>query len=72
MKSEKGIWKISSGKGSRLYINCTDKTRLLHPESLCDINGVGMYDYEHLQDLAVAILRFEKEKQEKESIINKV
>jgi hypothetical protein len=41
----------------------------MHPQQLCDINGLGIYGYEHLKDLAIAILLFEKEKQIKESIM---
>ena len=70
--AEKGIWKVSNGKGNRMYINCTDEDKIMHPESLCGINGLGMYGYEHLKDLAVAILRFEKEQQDKDSIMGSV
>lgn len=69
MKTEKGIQKISAGKGNRIYINCTDEHKIMHPQQLCDINGLGIYGYEHLKDLAIAILLFEKEKQIKESIM---
>lgn len=72
MNSEKGIWKISTGKGNRIYINCADESRIMHPQELCGTNGLGMYGYEHLKDLAVAILMFEKEKQREESIMNEV
>jgi len=68
MKVERGIWKISTGKGNRIYINCDDESRVMHPQDLCNMNGLGMYGYEHLKDLAIAILKFEKEKQENESI----
>jgi hypothetical protein len=72
MEAENGIWKISSGKGDRIYINCTDESKIMHPQDLCGLNGLGMYGYEHLKDLAVAILRFEKEKQREESIIGNI
>lgn len=61
MTTESGIWKISQGKGNRIYINCVDDEKILHPQELCKGNGLGMYGYEHLKDLAIAILRFEKE-----------
>jgi len=70
MESENGIWKISEGKGNRIYINCSDANGVIHPESLCKANGLGMYGYEHLKDLAIAILKFEKGKQDTESIMN--
>jgi hypothetical protein len=72
MKAEKGIWQITTGKGDRIYINCDDKFLVMHPESLCGINGLGIHGYENLKDLAVAILRFEKEKQKSESIENDI
>jgi hypothetical protein len=72
MQTDKGIWKISKGKGDRIYINCTDESKIMHPQELCGNNGLGMYGYEHLKDLAIAILRFEKEKQNSESIMSEI
>lgn len=72
MTTESGIWKISKGKGNRIYINCLDDDKILHPQELCKMNGLGMYGYENLKDLAIAILRFEKEQNQINSIENKV
>lgn len=72
MTTESGIWKISTGKGNRIYINCKDDAPILHPQELCKMNGLGMYGYEHLKDLAIAILRFEKERNKIDSIENQV
>jgi hypothetical protein len=72
MKAEKGIWAISSGKGNRMYISCLDQSKIGHPESICGQNGLLVYDWDNLKDLAITILRFEKEKQNNESIINEV
>jgi hypothetical protein len=72
MKAEKGIWKITTGKGNRVYIECDDESKVMHPKDLCGNNGLGVYGYEHIKDLAIAILRFEKEKQESESIMKEV
>lgn len=72
MESQKGVWKISTGKGNRIYINCTDESKVMHPQSLCGMNGLGMYGYENLKDLAIAILRFEIEKNVSESILQEV
>lgn len=47
MEVKKGIWKVTTGKGDRIYINCEDKTKVMHPQDLCGMNGLGMYGYEH-------------------------
>lgn len=72
MTTEKGIWKVSQGKGNRVYINCKNEEPILHPQELCKMNGLGMYGYEHLKDLVIAILRFEKLKQQIDSIENDI
>jgi len=69
MKSKKGIWEVSTGKCDRIYINCKDKDKIMHPQDLCSHNGLGMYGYHHLKDLAIAILLFEKQQQYNESIM---
>jgi hypothetical protein len=72
MKAQKGIWTVQQGKGDRVYIECNDESKIMHPSDICGINGMGMYGYEHLKDLAIAILRYDKEKLESESIISQV
>lgn len=72
MEAKHGIWKISDGKGDRHYINCESDLQVIHPQELCNANGLGLYGYETLKDLAIAILKFEKEKQNSESIINQI
>ncbi len=71
-----GRWKISKGKGNRHYINCLNKgdncEGVMHPEQLAEPNGCGVYGFEELQDLALAILRFEKEQLHKSSIAGKL
>ena len=72
LKTEKGIWKISKGKGDRIYINCNDEKKIMHPQEISNINGIGIYGYENLKDLAIAILLFEKKKQNSESIMGEI
>lgn len=72
METEKGIWKISTGKGDRIYIHVADESKIMHPQELCLQNGLGIYGYDNLRDLAIAILKFEKEKQNNESILGEV
>ena len=43
----------------------------MHPQKLCG-TVLGIYGYKHLKDLAIAILLFEKEKQNNESIMGEV
>jgi len=69
MEVQKGIWTINSGKGDRIYIHCTDGSKTMHPEQLCGGNGLGMYGYQTLKDLAIAILLFEKAVINSESIM---
>jgi hypothetical protein len=59
---------ITSGKGDRIYIKCSDSSKII----VIFVKTKLDYGYENLKDLAVAILRFEKEKQNKESIINDI
>lgn len=37
----------------------------MHPQELCNTNGLGIYGYEHLKELAIAILNFEKQEESK-------
>lgn len=71
-KAKNGIWEIEPGKGDRVYIYCTDENKIIHPEHLCEALGLGIYGYEHLKSLAVAILQYEKAVQDSESIANAV
>lgn len=68
MNIEQGIWTISTGKGNRIYIKCNDEEKIMHPENIAGLSGLGIYGYENLKDLAVAILKFEKQKQYGESV----
>ena len=72
MKTEYGIWEISTGRNDRVYIKCTDPSQVMHSESLCGTSGLGIYGYSNLKDLGVAILKFEKERNAKNSILSKV
>lgn len=64
-KVTQGLWSVGDGKGNRHYVNCDNTYTgagegLMHPEQVAERNGLGMYGYEHLQDLAIAILLFER------------
>lgn len=77
MKVKQGIWTVSKGKGDRHYINCDSSDDrngcgVMHPDQLAKSNGVGMYGYQHLKDLGVAILKFEKLINESDSILSQV
>lgn len=72
MKAEKGIWKIETGKGDRVYINCDREESVAHPQLICKENGMCIYGYDNLKDLAIAILRFERDKQAAESIASQI
>ncbi len=72
MKVEYGTWEISKGKNNRIYINCCKNNIIFHPEDICTMNGLGVYGYQNLKDLGVAILKFEKLVNESESIQGKV
>lgn len=69
MDANHGIWAIKTGKGNRMYINCKDDSKIMHPADLSGMNGLGIYGYEHLKELAIAILKFEKVKNYSESIL---
>lgn len=72
MEAKKGIWRVSSGKGNRMYINCSDDDRISHPEELSRTNGLLVYGFEQLKDLAIAILLYEKKVQHQESILGQL
>ena len=57
-------WEIVEGKGNHIYIKCDDENIILHPEDLCDNNGLGFYGYEHLKNMAIAIMNYDKEKKD--------
>lgn len=64
-KVTQGLWSITDGKGDRKYLHCDNTYTgggegFMHPEQIDQINGLGMYGYEHLQDLAIAIIQFER------------
>lgn len=71
MKTEYGIWSISKGKNGRVYINCNTSERIMHPDQLCDINGIGIYGSDNLKDLGVAIMLFEHEQDSIISIVKR-
>lgn len=77
MEVTQGIWTVSSGKGERYYVKCSDNgertgSGVMHPEQLAGLNGVGMYGYEQLVDLAIAILKFEQIKTARGSILGRL
>lgn len=63
MKTKYKGWVISRGKGDRHYIeyNGTDENceGMMHGD-LSSMNGAGFYGYHHLQNLAIAIIKFEE------------
>ena len=77
MKSRFGIWEVGTGKGNRHYINCIDGennngANTMHLDQIGETNGAGVYEWEHLQDLAVAILKLEEMKNRSVSIETKL
>jgi len=73
MEIKYGIWSIKNGKGDRMYINCHKREHANHPEDLCEGNGLCLYNgWEHLKDLAIAILKYERLLQKDTSIINNI
>jgi len=66
MEASKGIWTIRQGKGNRVYILSNESEHIMHPEQICDFNGLGIYGDEHLKDLATAIIKFYHKKEKKE------
>jgi hypothetical protein len=64
-KVTQGLWSVTDGKGDRHYLHCDDSkddtgVGFIHPEQVSLNNGLGMYGYESLHDLAIAILLFER------------
>ena len=64
-KVTQGLWSITDGKGDRHYLHCDDSNSetgqgFMHPDHVALTNGLGMYGHEHLQDLAIAIIQFER------------
>ena len=58
------VWKITKGKGERRYIKCNKEDRILHPEQLCGLNGLGMYSGdEMLKELYITIGEYLNENQ---------
>ena len=62
-----GKWTVTDGKTNRHYIYCDNSNIetgrcFMHPDHIDKTNGLGMYGHEHLQDLAIAILLFERKK----------
>lgn len=65
----KGIWTVGRGKGDRHYVEYTDiDLKCETPSNIANDRAIMMYGYDKLKDLAVAILLFEKEENQKESI----
>lgn len=67
-----GIWTVSEGKGERYYIKCNNEEKALHPDKLASGIGVGVYGFEHIQDLALAIIQFEQDQLIKNSVIGRL
>lgn len=73
IETKKGVWIITQEEGEdRINISCQIgyKQAKLIAQQFDSSDGLYLYNYEDLRDLAVAILRFEKEKHNKESILN--
>lgn len=73
IEATKGVWIITQQEGeNRINISCPieHKQAKMITQQLHSQNRLEIYRYEDLRDLAIAILRFEKEKHSKESILN--
>lgn len=75
-KVTQGLWSISQGKGIRCYLN-VDATYteacegVMHPEQISEHNGLGVYGHGQLQDLAIAILLFERKSGRSKELLEK-
>jgi hypothetical protein len=70
MEVKYGYWKIKTGKGDRVYLNYSNEDLVMHPDELCKNAGLGFYQgFDVLKNLAICILKFEKQKQNASSII---